>query len=69
MLMNTADVGSPPHQVCKISSKQGIMIPLWIAWCDTGLIYRTSESECQFGPTVNEMCKRSIQSRKYNIGC
>jgi hypothetical protein len=36
MLMETADVGSPPTQVCKISSKQGIMIPLWIAWCSTG---------------------------------
>jgi hypothetical protein len=34
MLMETADVGSPPAQVCKITSKQGIMIPLWIAWCD-----------------------------------
>ena len=37
MLMETADVGSPPTQICKISANQGIMIPLWIAWCDTGL--------------------------------
>ena len=35
MLMGSADVVSPPLQVCKISSKQGIMIPMWIAWCDT----------------------------------
>jgi hypothetical protein len=36
MLMDLADVGFPPMQVCRISSNQGIMIPLWIGWCDTG---------------------------------
>jgi hypothetical protein len=35
MLMNTVE-DSPPEQQCKITSKQGIMIPLWIAWCDSG---------------------------------
>jgi hypothetical protein len=35
MLLNTVVEGSPaPTQVCKISSKQGVMIPMWIAWCD-----------------------------------
>jgi hypothetical protein len=35
MLMETT-VSSPPTQDCKISSTQGIIVPLWIGWCDTG---------------------------------
>jgi hypothetical protein len=35
MLMETT-VSSPPTQNCKISSTQGITVPLWIGWCDTG---------------------------------
>ncbi len=35
MLMETADTASA-YQKCDISSKQGILIPLWIAWCSTG---------------------------------
>jgi hypothetical protein len=36
MLMETADVNSPPTQSCQISSHQGLIVPLWIGWCDTG---------------------------------
>jgi hypothetical protein len=36
MLMETADVSSPPTQACQISSYQGIIVPLWIGWCDAG---------------------------------
>ena len=32
MLMNPALVGKPPHQVCMISSDQGIIVPLWLAF-------------------------------------
>ena len=34
MLMETADVSSPPTQACQISSNQGIIVPLWVGWCD-----------------------------------
>jgi hypothetical protein len=33
ILMDTG-VNGKPHQVCNISSSQGIMIDLWSAWCD-----------------------------------
>jgi hypothetical protein len=46
MLMETADVVSPPTQVCKISSNQGIIIPLWIGWCDTGGNKDVNLTEC-----------------------
>ena len=36
MVIDLADVNFPPTQECKISSNQGIMIPLWVGWCDTG---------------------------------
>ena len=35
MLMETADTSSA-QQKCVISSAQGIIVPMWIAWCSTG---------------------------------
>jgi hypothetical protein len=35
MLMNSA-VGGSHNQVCTITSDQGILIPIWNAWCDSG---------------------------------
>jgi hypothetical protein len=56
MLMETTVEGSP-HQVCKISSNQGIMIPLWIAWCDTGIHKGYSDEQLT-------KCAREV----YNLG-
>jgi hypothetical protein len=36
MLMPTFDVNFPPIQTCQISSIQGLILPLWIGWCDAG---------------------------------
>jgi|ERR687887_1974670 hypothetical protein len=63
MLMQTT-VDDSPHQVCKISSKQGVMIPLWNAWCDTGADLKNIQN-----PKVNldeqlTKCARQV----YNLG-
>ncbi|HEU4822243.1 MAG TPA: hypothetical protein VFS97_02350 [Nitrososphaeraceae archaeon] len=46
MLMETADVNFPPTQECKIFSNQGIIIPLWVGWCDNGGGNVEDLSEC-----------------------
>jgi hypothetical protein len=55
MLMETADVSSPPTQVCKIASKQGIMIPLWIGWCSTGDPGHEHDSDAQLTKCAREV--------------
>jgi hypothetical protein len=45
ILMDSADVTTPPTQACQISSNQGIIVPLWAGWCDTGSNGRTSTDE------------------------
>jgi hypothetical protein len=57
-LMETT-VGGSPYQVCEISSTQGIMIPLWIGWCDTGDPLNRGYSDEQLTKCARE---------RYNLG-
>jgi hypothetical protein len=54
MLMNTVVEGSP-NQVCKISSNQGIMIPMWIAWCSTSNKGHEHDSDEQLTKCAREV--------------
>ena len=56
MLMETT-VGRTHNQDCEISSKQGILIPLWIAWCDSG-------TDKEYPIAELSKCARE----KYNLG-
>lgn len=56
MLMETT-VGGTHNQECEISSNQGILIPLWIAWCDSG-------TDTEYPIAELSKCARE----KYNLG-
>ena len=56
MLMETT-VGGTHNQECEISSNQGILIPLWIAWCDSG-------TDKEYPIAELSKCARE----KYNLG-
>jgi hypothetical protein len=60
MLMETADVSFPPTQVCKISSDKGIIVPLWVGWCDTG--GNTFTEEQQLAKCAKEQNLGNIKS-------
>lgn len=54
-------IGIVPHQVCDISSKQGIMIPLWPGWCDSG-------TDKDYKMTYPEKTWTDCARERYNIG-
>jgi hypothetical protein len=60
MLMETANVGFPPTQVCHISFSQGVIIPLWIGWCEN--------SGDRRGATVEKLALCAKEQNLGNIG-
>ncbi|MGC2384935.1 MAG: hypothetical protein WA631_17695 [Nitrososphaeraceae archaeon] len=65
MLLNT--VSDSTLKQCNISSKQGIMIPMWIAWCDAGhnkmMLKNPNANGVQLDQELTD-CARRV----YNLG-
>jgi hypothetical protein len=66
MLMETTEPGFH-RQVCKISTKQGIMIPLWIGWCDTGDPRNKDYSDEQLTKCARQVYNLGEISSKVNV--
>ena len=47
-------MGGSPYQVCEISSTQGILIRLWIAWCSTSNAGHEHDSDEQLTKFARE---------------
>jgi hypothetical protein len=74
MLMEDADVNTPPLQVCKISSDRGVIVPLWVGWCDTGTNKGFSEDQLtncarrqNLGNIVSNVYVDGIPAAKLNV--
>jgi hypothetical protein len=65
MLVETSVEGSP-HLVCSISSKQGIIIPLWIGWCDAPELKRFQTPSSN--PAIMDQQLSECAKEVYNLG-
>jgi len=65
MLVET-EVNDSPHMVCSISSKQGIIVPLWIAWCNTPALSRVRTPSSN--PAILDQQLSQCAKEVFNLG-